>query len=363
MNPGFSKYFISQVHLEIMITIDGAKGWGQVVRTAVALSSLTLKPIKLINIRQSRPRPGIHPQLAEGIRILAEFCDAETVGLQYGSMGLEFIPKRLNVKDRTIDIGTSGSIGLLLQTLTPTVIFTRNRTFLELIGGTAGLGSPTIEYIKNITFPVLNKLGLIIPEIKIVRQGFYPRGGGRVTVNFEPVIKLNPVNLTNRGEASSIRGISIVGSLPEEIAIRQAESAKNYLIQKGFDDVKIETASFPTLSQGTSITLWAECDNSILGSDNIGKRELRAEDVGKQAAEYLFNSINSQSPFDKYMADQIIPYLALAKGRSEIKVEEITEHCRTNISVCEQILGCKFEIDEKSRIIEVEGIDFENKFV
>jgi RNA 3'-phosphate cyclase len=346
-----------------MITIDGAKGWGQVVRTAVALSSLTLKPIKLINIRQSRPRPGIHPQLAEGIRILAEFCDAETVGLQYGSMELEFIPKRLDVKDRTIDIGTSGSIGLLLQTLTPTVIFTRNRTFLELIGGTAGLGSPTIEYIKNITFPVLNRLGLIIPEIKIVRQGFYPRGGGRVTVNFEPVIKLNPVNLTNRGEALSIRGISIVGSLPEEIAVRQAESAKNYLIQKGFDDVKIETASFPTLSQGTSITLWAECENSILGSDNIGKRGLRAEDVGRQAAEYLFNSINSQSPFDKYMADQIIPYLALAKGRSEIKVEEITEHCRTNISVCEQILGCKFEIDEKSRIIEVEGIDFENKFV
>jgi RNA 3'-phosphate cyclase len=346
-----------------MITIDGAKGWGQVVRTAVALSSLTLKPIEIINIRQSRPRPGLHPQLVEGIKILAEFCDAETTGLQYGSMELEFIPKKLDVKDRTIDIGTSGSIGLLLQTLTPTVIFTRNRTSLELIGGTAGLGSPTIEYIKNVTFPVLNKLSLIIPEIKIDRQGFYPRGGGRVKVDFEPVIKLNPINLTNPGKALSIRGASVVGGLPEEIAIRQAESAKNYFNQKGFEDVKIETASFPTLSQGTSITLWANCENSILGSDNIGRRGLRAEDVGKQAAENLLNSINSQSPFDKYMADQIIPYLALAKGRSEIKVEEITEHCRTNISVCEKILGCRFEIDEKNRIIEVDGIGFENKFV
>jgi RNA 3'-phosphate cyclase len=346
-----------------MITINGAKGWGQVVRSAVALSSLTLKPIKIINIRQSRPRPGLHPQLAEGIKVLAEFCDAETVGLQFGSMELEYFPKKINVKNKTIDIGTSGSIGLLLQTLTPTVIFSRERTILEMIGGTAGLGSPTIEYIKNVTFPVLNKLGLIIPEIKIIRQGFYPRGWGRVIIKFEPVNKLKPINLTDRGKVLSIKGISIVGSLPESIAVRQAESAKNYLIQKGFENVNIETAAFDTFSQGTSITLWAECENTIIGSDNIGKRGLRAEDVGRQAAEDLFNSISSQSPFDKYMADQIIPFIALAKGKSEIKVEEISDHCRTNISVCEQILGCKFEIDEKNRRIKVEGIGLENKFV
>jgi len=346
-----------------MITIDGAKGWGQVVRTAVALSSLTLKPIKIINIRQSRPRPGLHPQLAEGIKVLAEFCEAETVGLQYGSMELEYIPKKLNVKDKTIDIGTSGSIGLLLQTLVPIVIFSGRITTLELIGVTAGLGSPTIEYIKNVTFPVLNKLGVYIPEIKINRQGFYPRGGGRVSIDLETISRLHPIEIEDRGKVLSIRGISVVGSLPESIAVRQAESAKNYLIQKGFENVSIETVAFNTYSQGTSITLWTECENTILGSDNIGKRGLRAEDVGRQAAEDLFNSINSKAALDKYMADQIIPYLALAKGKSEIKVEEITEHCRTNILVCEQILGCKFEIDEKNRRIKVEGIDFENKFV
>lgn len=313
----------------------------------------------MINIRQSRPRPGLHPQLVEGIRILAEFCEAETVGLQYGSMTLEYIPKKLNVKNKTIDIGTSGSLGLLLQTLTPIIIFSGGRISLELIGGTAGLGSPTIEYIKYVTFPVLNKLGLHIPEIKIIRQGFYPRGGGRVVINFEPINRLNPIELGDRGEVLSIKGISISGSLPESIAIRQAESAKNFLNQKGFADVMIETAAFNTYSQGTSITLWAECENTLIGADNIGKRGLRAEDVGRQAAEDLFNSINSQSPFDKYMADQIISFIALAEGRSRIRVEEITDHCKTNISVCEQILGCKFEVNEKNRSIDVKGIGLE----
>lgn len=342
-----------------MITIDGAKGWGQVVRTAVALSSLTLKPIKLINIRQTRPRPGLHPQLTEGIKVLAEFCDAETIGLQYGSMSLEYVPKKMDVKNKTIDIGTSGSIGLLLQTLTPIIIFSGKRVSLELIGGTAGLGSPTVEYIKYVTFPVLNKLGLQLPEIKIIKQGFYPRGGGRVIINFEPINKLQTMEIGDRDRVLSIKGISIVGSLPESIAARQAESARNYLNQKGFENVKIETAAFNTYSQGTSITLWAECENTVLGADNIGKRGLRAEDVGRQAAEDLFNSIDSQSPLDKYMSDQIIPFLALADGKSRIKVEEITDHCRANISACEQILGCKFEVDEKSRRIEVKGIGLE----
>jgi RNA 3'-terminal phosphate cyclase (ATP) len=293
-----------------------------------------------------------------GIEIAAEFCDADVEGLQFGSTEIEFVPKKLDIKDKRIDIGTSGSIPLLLQTLIPILIFNDRRVSLEIIGGTAGLGSPTIEYIKHITFPVLNKVGVPPPTIEAIKQGFYPRGGGIVQIVIEPVVKLRATNLIDQGDVLEIKGISIAGSLPEDIAVRQADSAKNILTNKGMKNISIETASMNTYSQGTSITLWAECQNAIVGSDNIGRRGVRAEDVGREAAQELINSIQSNTALDKHMADQIIPFLALAEGKSVIKVEEITQHCITNIYVCEQLLKCKFDVDKVNKIIKVDGAGF-----
>ncbi|MEM5829604.1 MAG: RNA 3'-terminal phosphate cyclase [Candidatus Aenigmatarchaeota archaeon] len=340
-----------------MILIDGAEGWGQVLRTSIALSALTLKPVRVINIRATRPKPGLMPQHLTGIKIAAEFCDAEVSGLEYGSMEVEFRPKKFDVKDKTIDIGTAGSISLLLQTLTPMLVFANKKVTLEIIGGTAGLGSPTIEFTKFVTFPILNKLGLPLPEIEILKQGFYPRGGGRVRITFTPIKLLTSVNLTDPGKILAIKGISIAGSLPESVALRQAEAAKQVL-SKITENVQIQHFSVATYSQGTSITLWAETENSILGVDNLGKRGVRAEDIGRTAAQDLMKSIQSKAALDKFMADQIIPFLALAHGKSLVTVEEITQHCISNIFVCEKILGCKFSVDKINRRIEVEGINF-----
>lgn len=340
-----------------MIIIDGSEGWGQVLRTAIALSSLTLLPVKITNIRASRPRPGLMPQHLTGIKVAAEFCDAEVSGLQFGSMEVEFYPNKLNVRDKTIDIGTSGSIPLILQTLTPLLAFADKKVTLEIIGGTAGLGSPTIEYVKYVTFPILNELDFPVPEIEILKQGFYPRGGGIVRITFKPVKLLNYINLVDPGKILSINGVSIAGSLPKSVAARQAESAKQVL-SKVTENIDIEPASVNTYSQGTSITLWAETENSILASDNIGKRGVRAEDIGREAAEELLKSIQSKAALDKHMADQILPFLALANGKSSITVEEVTQHCISNISVCEKILDCKFLVDKVNKRIEVEGMGF-----
>jgi RNA 3'-terminal phosphate cyclase (ATP) len=346
-----------------MIEIDGAIGYGQVLRTAIALSCLTLKPIKIFNIRKGRPKPGLMAQHLMGVKIAGEFCNAEIKGLKLYSTEVEFSPKSFNISDKKIDIGTAGQISLLLQTLTPLLIFSDKEVNLEIIGGTAGLGAPTIQFIEQITFPILSKLGVKQPEIEVLQEGFYPRGGGRVKIKFFPVKKLNSIKLVERGEVKKIKGISIAGSLPKNVAERQANAAKEFLKKKGFENVEIEVKSVETFSPGTSITLWAECENSILGSDNIGKKGVRAEKIGEDCARELINSIESKAALDKFMADQIIPFLALAEGESEISVEKITDHCSTNIFVVEKILGVKFEVKgEKGKFgkIFVKGIGFNN---
>jgi RNA 3'-terminal phosphate cyclase (ATP) len=343
-----------------MITIDGSIGGGQLLRTAVSLSALTREAVKITNIRKGKAegKPGLRPQHLIGIEVLGEFCQAGMKGLQEGSIEVEFIPEKLKVFDKKINIGTAGSIGLILQTLTPLLIFNDKPVTLEIIGGTETKWSPTIQYIKYVTFPLLNKMGTNL-TLDIIKHGYYPKGGGKVIVKSRPVEKLIPFNYINRGEIQDIQIYSFCGHLPKDIAERQGKSALS-TIQYHYPKTKIfmSYGSVESLSPGSSVTCCANCDYSILGGDFLGELGLRAEVVGQSAAENLLKSLNSGAPLDKYMADQILVFLALAKGTSHVKVEEITEHCRTNIQVIEQILPVEFEIDKEKREISVEGIDF-----
>jgi len=343
-----------------MITIDGSIGYGQVLRTAVSLSALTLQPIRVTNIRANRPKPGLAPQHLAGIKTIADFCNAELRGAQYGSMEIEFLPRELNVSDRRIDIGTAGSIGLLLQTLLPLLVFAKKSTKLEISGGTAGLGAPNIEYMKYVTLPMLTKFGLDMPELEVVRQGFYPRGGGLVRLKINPVKRLGYANILQQGTIKVVKGFSIAGSLPDSVATRQANAAKEHLLQNGVESVvDIEAKSVETLSQGTSITIFEQSDESILGADGIGRRGVMAEQIGREVAEEFLKSLRSGAALDKWMSDQIIPFIALASGRSSVTVEEITDHCRTNMLACEKILGVKFNVEGKK--ISCDGIGFSLK--
>jgi RNA 3'-phosphate cyclase len=340
-----------------MIEIEGSIGGGQILRTSVGLSALTLKPFRIINIRKNRPKPGLKAQHLAGVKVAGEMCRAKITGMKIGSTKLEFVPYSHDFSDKDVDIGTAGSIQLLLQTITPTMIFSDKPVTLQIKGGTAGLGAPTAEYMKFIIFPMLGKLGFCPPRMEILKQGFYPRGGGVVKVEFFPTTQLKSVRLVERGEVINIRGFSIVGRLSVSVAERQAKEAKKVLSDNGFE-VEIESSNVQTFSAGTSTTIFAECQNTILGADEIGKIGKSAERVGEDVAKSLLSSIKSGKAYDKRMSDQIIPFIALAKGRSEITVEDLTEHVRSNILVTEKFLGVKFEIDEKKRKIAVEGIGY-----
>lgn len=340
-----------------MLEIDGAIGGGQILRTVVGLSALTLTPFKIVNIRRNRPQPGLRPQHLVGVEIAGQMCNGEIKGARVGSTVIEFIPKTRNLSDKDINIGTAGSIPLLLQTLTSVLVFSDKPITLKIKGGTAGRGAPTSEYIKFVTFQTLRNFGINVPEMTILRQGFYPRGGGVIKVKYFPTKQLNSVKIIERGKIKKIQGFSIAGRLPASVAERQSKGAEKVLAEEGFK-CDIKWSNVQTNSSGTSITIFAECENSVLGADGIGEIGKRAESVGEETAMRLIFAINSNKAFDRYASDQIIPFMALAKGTSEITVEEITDHVRTNILVTEKILDVKFDINEKEKKITVDGIGY-----
>ena len=339
-----------------MITIDGGQGeaGGQILRTAIALSAITKKSVKITNIRKARCNPGLAQQHLTGVKIAGEFCNAKVAGLKIGSTEVEFDPGEIIYEDKKIDIGTAGSIALLLQTLTPILIFTDKKITLDITGGTDVKWSPSMLYYKHVFWEHLKMMGVSV-DVDILKYGFYPRGGGRVKITFNPFKVLKPVNLTDRGEfvRVDVWGVASEQLKRANVVERMVESFEKNIGEK----ITHRTALYvPSLSPGCSLHAHAHYTNAKLGATALGELKKPAEKIGEEVAAELKTSMQSNAAVDKFMTDQLLPFMALANGKSSAKVEEITDHCKTNISICERMLGCKFAIDEREKIIEVEGI-------
>jgi RNA 3'-phosphate cyclase len=343
-----------------MIEIDGSIGGGQLLRTAVTLSALTGKGVKVVNIRKGKAagKPGLRPQHMTGIEVVGGFCNAEILGLKEWSLEVEFRPWQISLKDKKIDIGTAGSISLLLQTLLPILAFGKKEIKLEIKGGTEVSWSPTIQYIQFVLLPILRKMGINI-ELETIKHGYYPRGGGLVVLRSYPVNKINPLYCLEKGNILGIHVDSVIGNLPKDVAERQGKSGLGVL-QYDFPNAKFSVSikEVESLDIGGSVTCYANCENSVIGSDALFERGSKAEIVGIRAAENLIASLKSNAAVDKFMADQLLVFMALADGKSTISIEKITEHVLTNIQVIEKFLDVKFEVDDKRRIISVSGIGF-----
>lgn len=344
-----------------MIQLDGSyqEGGGQIIRTALALSTLLNKPFIVTNIRKNRPEPGLKNQHLYCIKALQQLCNAKVEGAELGSESVTYIPNKISSSKISINIETAGSITLLLQSLLLPCIFTEKTKKIEIIGGTDVRWSPQIDYFNQIIIPNIKKYAEKT-DLKLEKRGYYPKGNGKILLKIKPKYILSNLkeaqkfDLINQGTLINIKGISHASDdlQKAEVAERQAREAK---INLSYLKVPITITSqyTETYSTGSGITLWAvfssEKDNLgykdpiIIGSDELGEKGKSSEEVGKQAALKLLNEINSKAPVDQNLADNLIPFLALVKGK--ILVSKITPHTLTNIYTVEQFLGKTFKIE------------------
>ncbi len=187
-------------------------------------------------------------------------------------------------------------------------------------------------------------------EINILKRGYYPEGGAKVEVIIHPS-KLKSLNLTERGNFNKILVISGASDLlkGKKVAERQLAGIREVLGKlKLPTEEKIEY--YQAQCPGSQICLIAEFENTVIGTDNLGKLGKRAEDVGKEAALELLKEQKSAACLDKHLADQILPYMALTSDQSQVAVSEITNHCKTNAWVIEKFFDGTFEINDQQII-------------
>ncbi|MEO3993462.1 MAG: RNA 3'-terminal phosphate cyclase [Desulfurococcaceae archaeon TW002] len=335
-----------------MIVIDGSygEGGGQILRLSIALSCITGSDVKIFNIRAKRDNPGLRPQHVTSVKIAEDVCRARTEGVVVGSTEIVFSPSTINPRSMEFDVGTAGSVTLIMQTILPILAFSERSVEVVLKGGTDVPWSPPVDYVRYVMLPHLSRMGYRV-EVDLLRRGHYPRGGGVVKLKTLNTLKsFSSLNLTERGRVRIIRGISHSVKLPKDVAVRQAESAKNYLKSRGVEvpaEISLEfyePDKDPHLGPGSGIVLWAETENSILGGDSLGAKGKRAELVGVEAAEKLLQDLNTGAALDRHMSDNILIYLALSEGPSTITGAEYSMHAHTALWVLKQFLRIEYDV-------------------
>lgn len=324
-----------------MIEIDGSygEGGGQILRTSTALAALLGQPIKITRIRARRRNPGLAQQHLTGIKALQRICNAKLSGAKLGSTEIEFAPGEIKGGKYEIDIGTAGSVTLVLQSLMLPLAFADSETELQIKGGTDVRWSPPSDYLANVFIPTLRKLGYHA-EFEILARGYYPKGSGKIRLKAAPSKNFKPLVLEERGKLIEIKGAAHSLNLPCHIVERAAIAAKKVLAGQ---ECGIRLECGKNFSTGCGIALWANYENTALGASALGEIGKPAEKVGEEAALELASEMRSRATLDVHAGDQIVPYLALASGESRFTVRELSGHLKTNIFVVEKILGTKFE--------------------
>ncbi len=334
-----------------MIEIDGSykEGGGQIIRTASGLSALTGESFRIFNIRSGRKEQGLKEQHLQAIKAIKKLCGAEVKGLELGSTELEFIPGKISKKQLNVDIRTAGSTALVLQALLIPAI--KHNLRIDINGGaTFNLWAPSVPYMQNVLVYILNKLGFNV-NIKIEKPGFYPTGGAKVFAQTKKVKETNDINIVEQGRLIGISGTSYASEHLKKgnVAERQASSAKK-LFSRFMCPINISAEYVKSDCPGSGIFLKAEFENCVLGYDVVGEKGKYSEKVGEEAADGLIREIKSGATVDKFMTDQVLPYMALASHDSKVRVMDVTNHAHTNMWLIEKFLPVKFEV--KENIIE-----------
>lgn len=328
------------------VEVDGSfgEGGGQILRTAAAFAVALRRPIHVTRIRAGRQVPGLRQQHVSALEILSAVSGGRLEGCSVGSPEITFHPGTGAAGSLFFDLKTAASIALVLQAVVPAVALSGGQLSLELVGGTDVPWSPTFDYVANVLSRACSMIGISFTT-EALSRGYYPKGGGRVTVSVERCGPPKELVLVDPPTATEALVVSRCGSLPDHVARRQMESAERVLASKGVPVGRAAFSREESSSPGSSILVWDRTEGRAVGSDGIGARGKSAESVGEEAAERYAGMISTGACVDSNLADMLAPVLSLARRESRVRIPGPTTHLETSLHVARLFTSCSYSLE------------------
>ena len=333
------------------IDASAGEGGGQLVRTAIALAAIAGCAVELTGIRARRRRPGLARQHLAAVRAVAERCGARCTGAEAGSSFLRFEPSYPpRGGESRIEIGSAGSVTLVLQALLPVLAVAESSSRVVVTGGTDVPRAPPWDYFTEIFLPLVARFG-VQAQARLLRRGYYPRGGGAIELEVWPQ-PLRAWSPEIRGDWH-VHGTVHVARLAPDVAERMRAGA--IAVFDRATPISVHTrAAVQSDSAGGAILLRAETDDALLGYARVAERGVRAEGIGRAVACALAADLATQASLDVCAADQLAIYYGLAASPARYRVRALSLHARTALWLVERLRPVRFRAERAGDVWSVE---------
>ncbi len=335
------------------IIIDGSEGegGGQVLRTSLSLSAITGKPVRIENVRGRRKKPGLFRQHLTAFKAAAEICDARMEGAELGSSEIAFYPGKIKGGEYDFAIGSAGATNLVAQTLLPILAYADKASTVTITGGTHNLWAPTFDFLDQAFLPQFRKMGGRA-SVELNAYGFYPAGGGSITMTVKPTEMPKRLELIDGGERLSERAVAIVANLKRDIANRELKAILNAFNMKP-EQGEIIHVEGP--GPGNAVSLFLEYENVTEVFVGLGQHGVRAETVGKDIVNHAQKYLSARSAtgdiktaVGEHLADQLLLPISLLGG-GVFTTTDITQHTHTNIDIIRRFLDVEIRLTQNGR--------------
>ena len=342
-----------------LIEIDGSagEGGGQILRTSLALSIITRRPLRMQHIRARRAKPGLRRQHLACVEAAAQLCNAEVSGAKLGSQELAFAPGEAFAETLDIDIGSAGSTTLVVQTVLVPALVARTPLRLVVHGGTHNPLAPPFDFLARVFAPHLRAMGGVV-ELVLDRHGFASgrdihdeanQHRGQLTVTTAPST-LGRIDIVDAPELSERHATAILARLPTHVADRELERVRERL---GFGYHECEVREVRDAGTGNVLMLEVARGPHRELVTAFGEKGVRAELVADRACSELAAFLAVEVPVGEHLADQLLLPLAVAGG-GRFRSAPLSLHATTNIETIARFLDVTIRVervDDRSVIV------------
>lgn len=345
------------------------------MRQRLALAVLSGRAVRIDGIRSNSVSPGLTTAEASFLRLLDKITNGSKVEIGYTGTSVFFRPGVVRGGKISHDCPPEKSISWYLEWIIPLAPFAKRELHLSLTGTTTASDSLGADILRTVTLPHLQ---LFLPpsvsstasnlELRIVKRGYPPLGGGEVTFTC-PLLPssgstsaggsaagglLRTLDFTSAGKVRRIRGVASAARVSPQLANRLVESSRGVLnryvpdlylfsdVYKGDDSGKSPGYALSLVSTSTTGAL--HCAETLADPSVDGLQT--PEEVGTRAARTLLTEIAARGCVDRAHQAMVLLLMACApEDASRVRLgSHITPMAIQMLRDVQVALGVRFKI-------------------
>lgn len=342
------------------------------LRQRLVLATLSGKTVRFDKIRTQEENPGLKDYEISFLRLLDRFTNGSIIDISYTGTSFQYRPGQITGGVVKHDCTGGRSVGYFLEPLLQLAPYSKSPVNLTLNGITTDNLDVGVDVIRTSILPVMKRFsgddGL---ELRILKRGAAPGGGGQIQF-LCPIVKQYPtLHLLQSGKISRIRGIASstrVSPVNVNRLVSSARGVLNPLVSDVHIYTDVRRGDECGVSPGYAISLIAETPlGCVYSSELVAGPGETPEDVGERCAKLLLVQIEAGGCVDKYAANLVIVGMLLGSedvGRCRFGHGLINEDFVTLVRDIKRMFGKNLAIKEheESRDVMVScvGIGYVN---